>query len=146
MVGQRYCVVNTGYYGIDFSHHIEHGNFPFPVSVTLQKPWQGNHAPTTASLVCAPPIAKAIRHWLEDSPGCKSPLMSAFSLQYSQCLPICLGCPLQQQIPDMTDRPGRVQAFRANADAIHDAPAAKHAERIIKIGQPLLLGIVPAIR
>jgi hypothetical protein len=30
MVGQEYFSVNTGFYGIDFGHHTQHGCFPFP--------------------------------------------------------------------------------------------------------------------
>ena len=30
MVGQGYFSVNTGFYGIDFGHHIQQGCFPFP--------------------------------------------------------------------------------------------------------------------
>ena len=32
---------------------------------------------------------------------------------------------------------GRVQAFRAGTDAVHDATAAEQRERIIELGQPL---------
>ena len=43
-----------------------------------------------------------------------------------------LGRPVEQHGADMADRFGRIQAFRADVDAVLNAVATKNAERVIE--------------
>ena len=54
--------------------------------------------------------------------------------------------PLQQHGTDMADGPGRVQPFRANADAVHDAVATERADGYIQVGLTLFGHCVAAGR
>src|SRR5690606_29791363 len=66
--------------------------------------------------------------------------------QYSWCCEICRsGGSLQQQVPDMTNRLCRVQAFRTHTDTVHDAPATEHAERVIQVRQTLCLSGITTV-
>jgi hypothetical protein len=42
-----------------------------------------------------------------------------------------LGALLHQHGTDLADGPSGVQTLRANAHAVHDAPTAEHAERVV---------------
>ena len=47
------------------------------------------------------------------------------------------GTALQQHVTDVTDGLGRIQAFRADIHAVHDATATEYAERIVQRSQTL---------
>ena len=48
------------------------------------------------------------------------------------------GRPIKQHGTDVANRLGGIQALRTHVDAILNAVAAKHAEGVIQIGQPVL--------
>ncbi|RMR95123.1 hypothetical protein ALP76_05479 [Pseudomonas savastanoi pv. glycinea] len=52
---------------------------------------------------------------------------------------------MQQHVAHVTDSLGWVKAFRAHVDAVHDAAAAEHAERVIKRSQTFIGAGVTAV-
>jgi hypothetical protein len=50
--------------------------------------------------------------------------------------------PLNHHLFNLGNRLGRVQAFRAGLRAVHDGVAAVKPERILKIVEPLALGLI----
>ena len=51
----------------------------------------------------------------------------------------------KQHVPDVSDSLGGIQALRAYVDTVLDAMTAKHAERVIELGQPLISGSIAAV-
>src|SRR5262245_60597316 len=52
---------------------------------------------------------------------------------------------LDQHLLDLGDRLGRIEALGAGLGAIHDSVAPVEAERVLKVVEPLALGLVAAV-